>query len=265
MPDSCSLPADGEPLHEAVIPKPMQDYSREAFLNMVDIQNSMPEYSHAYDRTVKFLSSFAYFVHEPTSCLTYVTLLIAISLITMIGPAISHLIPWRWCFITVGWITVASCHPANPFSRDKPNRKQSPRLKQLIHVYSDKEFGYCGESDIRPVEVFEIQAFDTLSNCWLRSIFSPGPWLDYRYMPRKPTLTGAASINEVLAPSDWTFVGKAWALDLDPDRWLAACGASHNFVSNSLEKWVYDSQDGQDIRLLRRRRWVRNCVRYVES
>lgn len=254
--------ADGDPLRPAPVPKPLHEFSREAFLNVVDIQNTMPEYSRGYDEAVAALSKFAYFVDEPTSCAAFVALGGAALATAAWGPTAARFVPWRLLFIVFGWLVVCIGHPSAAKQLSSPTPLRPPISDARLHAYAAREFGDPGSPDSHHAEVFEIQSFDTESHSWLPSIFTPDPSLDYRHLPVLPVLTGSPSTADVLPPADWAFApNSSWALDYVPEKWLSARAALAAFTVNNLEKWVYDRPDDSGSHLLRRRRWLRPCIR----
>lgn len=58
--NSSPVIADGPPLADAIVPKPVPEISREFYMNVVDTQNAMDLYVQGYDSTLAILRRFAF-------------------------------------------------------------------------------------------------------------------------------------------------------------------------------------------------------------
>lgn len=104
--------AQGPPLGEAIIPKPVPEISREFFMNMVDTQNAMVLYIDAYDSILATLKRFAFFDgDETTSSLVYIVLMITAVLAYIFTPYIIKYTPWKVVFLVLGWGAAIRNHP----------------------------------------------------------------------------------------------------------------------------------------------------------
>lgn len=106
------IPAPGPPLSEPVNPKPVPEFSREFFYNVVDTQNAMVLYVDAFDGAVEFLKRFAFFdADECTSSFVYLTLLASCGVLYFISPIVLKIVPWRAVFLVLGWVGLGLGHP----------------------------------------------------------------------------------------------------------------------------------------------------------
>ncbi|KAK6458834.1 integral peroxisomal membrane peroxin-domain-containing protein [Scheffersomyces xylosifermentans] len=166
------------------------------------------------------------------------------------------------------------------------------------------------EVDIKEVEIFELQKLNNQTkiwslvgftsdiytvntatrkyNCNLRNMVSgheDREEFEHSQVSEKPkgylNINKKSSINDIMPPKNWKFLGPRWELDLEVNAWVKDNYIEDLVLIDDNEKWVYDYQEafhehgtpekgneGNDTKkelfpqiIYRRRRWIRNCVR----
>lgn len=135
------IPANGPPLSDAIIPKPVPELSREFFYNMVDTQNFMVGYTEFYDAVLDLLKRFAFFdSDERTSSFMFLGLMLAAYVVYVVTPLILYYTPWRLVFLVGGWVVAGVSHPryreklVEPLKLEMKARKESGQktLKKVV-------------------------------------------------------------------------------------------------------------------------------------
>lgn len=141
-------------------------------------------------------------------------------------------------------------------------------LISRLDTYVHREFPFNERIEHKEVEIFEVQLYENDIQHWSASSFVSEPHIIRRFLQPELQLpiNGAATLNDVLAPSGWTFPsGSSWNLDFLPEEWTMNRAVTKWVDCDHGEKWVYDSMDGQRANTARRRRWHRTCIREEEK
>lgn len=259
--------SSGPPLKPPAIPKPVPDFSREFFLNMVDTQNAMHDFVVVYDSVVSMLSSIALFANDETrSSLVYTVLSLSTVLAYMLAPVMYEYVPWRIVFLLIGWTVLAFRYPFNNEDTKRHIYTVNNKVKDVSYGLSHKiddisrmEFGQLDPLEHREVEVFEVQWFNSVHGQWDPSVYINDPFVPSNFRPTAPQPPSSCSLSEILPPVDWVFSSKHWDLDYTPISWVTSRQLTHLFEIDDDEKWVYDIE--RDHPTWRRRRWINTCTR----
>lgn len=251
--------ACGPPLRPPAIPKPVPDFSREFFLNMVDTQNAMYDFVVVHDAIVEALSWFALFAGDETLSSFFFTLLTVFTvLLYLMAPIIYNWVPWRIIFMILGWIALACTYPFPGTNTQRHINTVASRGVEISKDFaytldhlSKTEFSELDPLEVHEVEVFEIQKFNNKEAQWNHSFYIDNAFQTQQQSP-------SSSLSEILPPVDWIFVSKNWELDYTPDLWVKNRHLSHLFKIDENEKWVYDKGP---VNTVRRRRWINKCTR----
>lgn len=266
--DQNPIPAKGPALKSPDLPRPVPEMSREFYLNIVDTQNSMYDYSVLYDNISSFLSDFAFFQNdESRSSSVFTILTLVLSVLLALGPFIYEYTPWKAVFLVTGWVILGTTYPLSQTSSKVKNDLQS-RLTEKYQNYisnfdniSTMEFQNIEPHEQRQVEIFELQPYDSEIGQWMNSIYYHSPYAISVSRNDFTTPHGATSLLDVLPPKEWAFVIDHWQRDYSPENWVSERGLGRVCDIDFDEKWVYDKVDGYRTNKWRRRRWVRICSR----
>ncbi|ANB13701.1 Pex29p [Sugiyamaella lignohabitans] len=281
--DMHSMPFSGPPLHDPVIPKPVSQFSPEFLANVLDTQYAIGDAVKLFDKTVDWLSTFAYFTNEEWSSVIYVAILFSTAIIYFSSPFLFTYIQWRYIFLSGGWVAMGTSYLKNVgihrnmelFLAEfkKSAMEKLPDSTDLSRYFEIKiprldvprNFRFKEESELisKEVQIFEIQKFDVVESCWQQSVFWGSPYAHMKE-PCESLPDGQLpnKIESVLPPMDWNFETDAWERDYDPQEWVD----NHYLLQSRIfidhdEKWVYDAEDGQKTNTYRRRRWSRVVTR----
>lgn len=227
--------------------KPASETSKDFFRNMRDIQNSMADFSEAYDAIVSIVSPLTNFSDETLSSTVFLLLTLATSCLFLTA----HLLPWRAIFLIGGNSAIIAGHPVvEEFLKSLTMIKHdedttlsqksdeclngsslisalpffgSPALGSLLEYITYISLDSSPEE--REVEVFELQhrslsPFAAASE-WETMLFTPAP-----YDPLSPSRIagdrprGCRFFEDVQPPAGWAWKGKKWELDLECREWV---------------------------------------------
>jgi hypothetical protein len=288
------------PLEKYEIPHPVNQYSREFFMNMTDMQNHQTDYVAVWDFMVWLTTDYFYFKNEPISALVYLGLVMMISFNLLILPWLVQFLLERiyivqFFLIVQIWMIPILLHPEVRTIIMECLCKEETRLNtqnaiNRIELYlcsflvrpDDKcQIKDIEDLDAREVEIFELHRLDPETKIWNLEGFSTTMYtmnnsirraneeLSHLDIPEeeKPYFHVNEKItkDEIDPPVHWKFIEDKWVLDLKVNEWV-----QNNLISDLVsvdddEKWVYDYIDDNENDgsrpIYRRRRWIRNCRR----
>lgn len=246
-----NAPTKGPPTRPAeIVTSPVPEVSREFYLNVVDTQNSMADFVEVYDKVHSTLKPVAFWADESKSSLTFLALLFGSAALWISMPLVTKIIPAKLMFIVLGWFFTAKQHPRfgelvvvriireyfikyHLTGDDLIVKLQASRLNDFVEYEPLEQ---------QVFESFEVQTYNVHTSCWTESLFYTSPY-------ENPEETGHPSINEFVAPPNWTFTSK-WARDYDCEKWSQQRFVTELEVDES--KWVYDYETSRRVR-----RWIR--------
>ncbi|CDO91846.1 unnamed protein product [Kluyveromyces dobzhanskii CBS 2104] len=264
------IPARGPPLKNAQIPGPVPEFSKEFILNLTDLQNHMTLYVVAYDCVSGVLGKFAYFKNEKVSSVVFLGLLFFSCVNSLAIDHISVLIPWKFIFLSAGWMFVISLHPKvretmfGLIYSEETRLRILTRMNYIERVINDN-FDSSEHKERREASIFELQMFNEQSKSWELVGFSTDEYtlLSESRINKLSTnqIPTVLTLAEVKPPAEWEWMASLdWTLDLHPTEWVSA-GFIQYVSVDSETKWVYDLELSGERGLYRRRRWVKVCTR----
>ena len=237
-------PLGGPPLADAPTIKPAPEFSKDFFRNMRDLQNCMEDFSRGHDAVLQFLTPLTNFSNENLSSLLYIALL----LISCALFLVSHLLPWRFIFLLLGYSAVAMGHPAVQDALSTPENEAliadaENEGRSLLLTASKNDIELQTSQEAREVEIFELQhrALHNEAGEYEPFIFSHSP-----YSPLSPARIsgdrprGCAFFEDVLPPRGWRWSDKKWTLDLLSREWVEDRCVTGVEVETEGERWVTD-------------------------
>lgn len=237
-------PLGGPPLADAPTIKPAPEFSKDFFRNMRDLQNCMEDFSRGHDAVLSFLTPLTNFSNENLSSLLYIALLLVSCALFLV----SHILPWRFIFLILGYSLVAMGHPTVQDLLSTPSNsalltsaEHSGRSYLLSASKTDIELQTSQEA--REVEIFELQhrALHDQAGEYEPVLFSHSP-----YAPLSPARIsgdrprGSAFFEDVLPPRGWRWSDKKWTLDLLSREWVEDRCVTGVEVEIEGERWVTD-------------------------
>ncbi|PHH78400.1 hypothetical protein CDD82_3061 [Ophiocordyceps australis] len=239
----------GPPLAPATTVRPAKEFSSDFLRNSRDLQNSMGDFTHAYDKIVELLVPLTNFSNEALSSTVFLFLFAGALGLTLIA----HIIPWRIIFLLGGWALVLLAHPSvKAVFRAKHQKHVQPHEGEALSwldrwIAQDVILDSAPET--REVEIFELQHHDSDSGEWEPWLFSPSPY-DPLSPPRiagdRPR--GSRFFEDVMPPPGWQWSEKKWALDLWSREWVEERIITGVEVETEGERWVYDMYTQHDDR-----------------
>ncbi|CAK7266397.1 Peroxisome size and maintenance regulator [Sporothrix epigloea] len=216
---SLALPSEyyarGPPLAPPRTVKPVKELSRDFFHNMGDLQNSMEDFSVAYDKIVQTIVPATNFADEAFSSAVFVVLCLAATLLSVAA----HLLPWRFSFLVGGWVAVLGNHPAvarqiriwkksmnappvaaaptTPAADGATSSRETPATASAASLWNTwvaSDIILDEAPETREVEIFELQRRSTEAAEWEPWVFSPSPY-DPLSQPRLNANANAASAS----------------------------------------------------------------------
>ncbi|KAF3046907.1 hypothetical protein E8E12_006757 [Didymella heteroderae] len=237
-------PIGGPPLADAPTIKPAPEFSKDFFRNMRDLQNCMEDFSRGHDAVLQFLTPLTNFSNENLSSLLYIILLLVSCSLFLV----SHLLPWRFIFLMLGWSATAMGHPAISELLSSPENSAlisdaENEGRSFLLTASKKDIELQTSNETREVEIFELQhrALHDQSGEYEPFIFSSSP-----YSPLSPARIsgdrprGAPFFEDVLPPRGWRWSDKKWTLDLLSREWVEDRCVTGVEVEIEGERWVTD-------------------------
>lgn len=282
-------------------PQPVNQFSREFYMNLTDLQNFQVLHVEIWDFFVWLTNDYLYFRNENLSSVFCLILLFFIPINLYFLPKI---IPYlfdnvfiikTYCLVLI-WSVPILLHPqvravALEWICREDTRLNTQNAINHIELYlcsflvrhEDKiQVKDTEDFDVNEVEIFELQKFDPETKIWNLRGFSNSFYtintairkynLDLKQdktilEDQKPyyIIHKKLSIEEVNPPPGWKFIESKWSLDLKVRDWV-----EYNLIQDLVsidddEKWVYDYNNQENIdkniSIYRRRRWIRTCRR----
>ena len=230
----------GLPTAPPIEVRPPNEFSKDFFRNLRDLQNAMDDFSRIYDYLAGMFGPAASFTDEPLSSAVFITLW-ALSVILGLG---SRLLPWRFISLAVGWALTCVGHPLVRRALLAAHRAQiQPRERQLrawLVKWSKKEFGIGTALETGEVEIFELQRQSRTGEWdpWIFSLSPYDPLEAERSCGHRPT--GARFLEDVQPPYGWAWSSLQWSTDLLSLDWVEERFISAVEVETEGERWVYD-------------------------
>ncbi|KAF1924117.1 Pex24p-domain-containing protein [Didymella exigua CBS 183.55] len=237
-------PIGGPPLADAPTIKPAPDFSKDFFRNMRDLQNCMEDFSRGHDAVLQFLTPLTNFSNENLSSLLYIVLLLVSCALFLV----SHLLPWRFIFLLLGYGATAMGHPTVQGLLATPENEAliadaEHEGRSLLLSASKQDIELQTSNEAREVEIFELQhrALHDQSGEYEPFIFSHSP-----YSPLSPARIsgdrprGSAFFEDVLPPRGWRWSDKKWTLDMLSREWVEDRCVTGVEVEIEGERWVTD-------------------------
>ncbi|KAI0108327.1 Pex24p-domain-containing protein [Daldinia grandis] len=235
----------GPPLAPAITVKPVKELSKDFFRNMRDLQNSMEDFSQLHDNIIRLVVPRTNFSDEALSSALFVSLFIVCIFMSIA----SNILPWRFIFLSIGWIVICSGHPAVhrqlQTAHEKHIHPQEEKARGLIEQWVERDVILDNAPEVREVEIFELQRLSNAGE-WEPWLFSAAP-----YDPLSPRRiagdrpVGTRFFEDVLPPKGWEWSEKKWALDLWSREWVEERIITGVEVETEGERWVYDIYDEQ--------------------
>ncbi|MCJ1237542.1 hypothetical protein MMC14_005528 [Varicellaria rhodocarpa] len=263
-----SYSISGPPIAPARTIRPASEMSKDFFRNMRDLQNIMDDFSTVHDYLIAVITPYTNFSNEPFSSALFLFLFAATCLLFIV----SHLLPWRFIALILGWTAIAFGHPAIQAAFFQSVYKDhvfpaSSTAQSWLDAWIASDVVLDAPPEMREVEIFELQrrvgslsVSDFSPNDDYESwIFSPIAW-----EPLAPgriageRVKGTRFFEDVQPPGGWEWESKKWELDLGAKEWVEERIVSGVEVEVEGERWVYDIEGEW-----RRRRWVRTVRRKV--
>ena len=237
-------PLGGPPLADAPTIKPAPEFSKDFFRNMRDLQNCMEDFSSGHDAVLQFLTPLTNFSNENLSSLLYIVLLLVSCALFLV----SHLLPWRFIFLLLGYAATVMGHPAVQNFLSTPENEQliadaENECRSFLLTASKKDIELQTSLEAREVEIFELQhrALHDKAGEYEPFIFSHSP-----YSPLSPARIsgdrprGCAFFEDVLPPRGWRWSDTKWTLDLLSREWVEDRCVTGVEVEVEGERWVTD-------------------------
>ncbi|KAF8467326.1 Peroxin/Dysferlin domain-containing protein [Kalaharituber pfeilii] len=169
--------AHGGPIAPPPEIKAVSEMSKDFFRNLIDLQNTMSDFSEAHDQIIATIGPPTNFSNEQISSGLF-QLLFAICIAAFIS---SYLIPWNLVFLVWGWFTISLFHPtvqdwllaaSDCEFVEREKRKAIDRFTRWV----EKDIVIDKTPEMREVEIFELQR----KTCWEWE-----PWM-YSGSPYEP-------------------------------------------------------------------------------
>lgn len=287
-------------LEKYKIPQPVNQFSREFYINLTDLQNFQVLYIQVWDFMVWLTNDYLYFKNETLSAIFCLILMVIIPVDLLILPKLvpfllTHLYLIKTYCLVLIWGVPLLLHPevrtiiiewicredTRLNTQDGINHIELYLCSYLVRPDEKYQIKDTDDFDVNEVEIFELQEFDPKTKIWNLKGFSNSfytinsPIRKYNIEllhdsntaeDQKPyyAINKKLTIEDVNPPIGWKFVESKWSLDLKVMDWV-----EHNLIHDLVsidedEKWVYDynnQEDEKNISVYRRRRWIRTCRR----
>ncbi|KAG7664860.1 uncharacterized protein J8A68_001618 [[Candida] subhashii] len=248
--------------------------------NMKQIQKLTTDLLKGIEKAETFYYETGGFKDERLSTFIFYGILIASFVVVFLG----QFIPWRFVFISAGWVGLTLCHPnAKKYLLELQNAKKTvapryPHAPPESHSAEKQQFDrddiiVDDAPDIRTVEVFELQTRSSFSGSWSFYRFAStmyGRNDKLRVSKKRPS--GVEDLARVLPPKDWMFdfgLVNKWKVDLDPIKFVQEREFDPELFKIDIhekEGWIYDNLNNVEMMdfdfQVRRRRLFRDCFRY---
>ena len=214
--------------------KPVPELSRDFFMNMRDIQNTMDDFSNAYDIIRAWVIHITTFSDEPLSS----TVLAFTSISVIVVIAFIQYLPMRWIILVLGNIGILACNPIlyRFITTTYITPKHIDQLKQRIDQFVREDYIPPPQSKnvTYTVEIFEARRLlppvpPNHFPDWSPSIFSPFP---------PQSTSGTTKLSSISPPPGYTFVEEDWKVDEIKEKWATERG-----VNDDTGFWIAESDE----------------------
>jgi hypothetical protein len=219
----------------------VKELSKDFFRNMRDLQNSMEDFSRVHDQLIAVLGPPTNFSDEPLSSTVFLFSFVA----TCVMFVASHLIPWRFIFLGLGWAVICMGHPTIQAMMQTTHEEHvvphEEQAKSWLDGWISQDIILDSAPETREVEIFELQRLSTTTGEWESWVFSPSPYDPLsasRLKSDRPQ--GTRFFEDVEPPEGWEWSEKKWALDLWSREWVEERIITGVEVETEGERWVYD-------------------------
>lgn len=285
-------------LEKSKIPQPVNQFSREFYMNLTDLQNAQVLYIELWDFVVWLTNDYLYFKNENLSSVVCLILISSIPVNLFILPKfilflLQRIYLIQACVLLLIWIVPILLHPDVRSSIVTWIYREETRINTQ-HKINYIELYFCSflvrpedkyqikdwiDHDVHEVEIFELQKFDNDTKIWDLKGFSNNfytinsPIRKYNQeLKDNDDITDEHksflcikknTIDDIVPPLGWRFIESKWTLDLDVSGWVEDNLIPDLVSIDEDEKWVYDYNDESDLNqsIYRRRRWLRTCRR----
>jgi len=216
--------------------KPAQELSRDFFMNMRDIQNSMDDFSNAYDLIRGYVLYITTFRDEPLS-----STVLAFSTIGCLAMMLFvQFLPMRFIVLIAGNAAILACHPFlfKYIITNYIRPEEIERIKQRIEQFVKDDYipPPPSQNVMRTVEIFE----------W-RRLLPPAPgnhlpdWSDSRFSPFPPQAANSTEkLSAISSPDGYIFGRDEWKIDVDKEKWATERG-----MNDDTGFWIVDGDEFQ--------------------
>ena len=201
----------------------------------------MEDFSRLHDRLLAVLTPLTNFSDEALSSTLFLFTFATAGFMFIA----SHLMPWRFMFLIIGWVVTALGHPT--IQRQMLNTHKShvapheEQAKSYLASWIERDIILDSAPEMREVEIFELQHLSRNSGEWEAWLFTPSPYdplSTERIGDEWPK--GTRFFEDVAAPSGWEWSEKKWALDLWSREWVEERIITGVEIETEGERWVYD-------------------------
>lgn len=222
--------------------KPASEMSNDFFRNLRDLQNSMEDFSVIHDAVLEIFMPCLDFSNESMSSTIFLGTFISCCLLFIS----SHLLPWRYLFLVICWVTISLGHPAVQklilTNREEHLKPHERTAKSWFEQWFSQDIILNAPPETREAEVFELQQQRGGDNGeWEAWMFSPSPHdplSAQRIAEERPQ--GTRFFEDVAPPPGWDWADKKWILDLASREWVVERMIHGVEVEMEGERWVYD-------------------------
>lgn len=244
--------------------KPAPELSRDFFMNMRDIQNSMDDFNNLYDLVRTWVVHVTTFRDEPLS-----STVLAFATIAALTIVVSiQLLPMRWIILLIGNATILACNPVlfKYLMQTYLSPEEIERIKSKIDEFVKEDYipPPPPQYVTFPVEIFESKR--------LLPPVPPAHLPDWsapkysRFPPRSTDTTDKLPVvsppaGYVFAPDDWKVdETKKWVADRSSEDDTGFWIADGEEFDREGDRWVSFDAGGWKVRRL-----TRGVVRAVEK
>jgi hypothetical protein len=219
--------------------KPAPELSRDFFMNMKDIQNSMEDFSDLYDAIRNWVLKVTTFSNEPLS-----STVLAFSFLATVGLLLFiQFFPVRYLILVAGNALILFCHPSIKrfVMTTYITPEQIERIKREIDQFAEEDYIAPPKPSeiIHEVEIFESQR-----------LLPPRPpkhfpdWSPSRYSTFPPQSTNSSdNLSVVDPPPGYMFAPEDWMIDFDTEKWATERARMDESGYWIAEKDEFDQED----------------------
>jgi Integral peroxisomal membrane peroxin len=214
--------------------KPVPELSRDFFMNMRDIQNSMDDFNNVYDLVRAWVMDIATFKNEPLSSTILAFTCIAVIAMIVLTP----FLPMRWIMLVLGNAAILVCHPIiyRYLLETYLTPEEIQRIKQQVEQFVRED--YIPPPPSQRVS-YTVEIFES------RRLLPPVPpnhfpdWSPSMFSPFPPQATNSTNkLNVVSPPQGYAFVQEDWKIDENKQKWT-----TDRAVHDETGFWIAEGDD----------------------